>query len=255
MSWTHSSKGVILGVLLALSLTAVGTAAAITVSGDAPAPAENGTEVSMTTSIDEPFADAPDQWTLRGETELENATWTVEAYDQRGNIVTRQDVSGSNFTQDLNFDNDATRVNVTVTGTVPTLSSFNYEDRASENYTVMQLSQVNGDALDQTWDSHRYTAQSQTARQAIDDAQAAVDEAAGSAGQDNVDRAISAYNAGNFENAISLAEEAQSTAEDNQNDAGLPIALIVGAIVVLLIVVGGGVYYWRSQQQENYKLQ
>jgi hypothetical protein len=255
MSWTHSSKGVILGVLLAISLMAVGTAAAVSVSGDAPAPAENGTEVSMTATIDEPFADAPDQWTLRGQTELDGATWTIEAYDQRGNVVTRQDTSGANFTQDLNFDNDATRVNVTVTGTVPTLTAFNYEDRAAENYTVMQLNQANGDAIDRTWDAHRFTNDSQTARQAIDDAQAAVDEASGNAGQEDLERAISAYNAGNFENALSLADSAQSTAEENQDEGGLPIALIAGAIVVVLVVVGGALYYRQSQQQDNYKLQ
>ena len=255
MSWTHSSRSLILGVLLAISLMAVGTAAAVSVSGDAPAPSENGTETSMNVSIQDPFADAPDQWTLRGETELENATWTVEAYDQRGNVVTRQDTSGANITQELDFDNDATRVNVTVTGTVPTLTAFNYEDRAAENYTVMQLSQANGDAIDRTWDAHRFTNESQTARQAIDDAQAAVDEASGNAGQEDLERAISAYDAGNFENAISLAESAQSTAEENQSDGGLPIALIGGAIVAVLVVVGGALYYRQSQQQDNYKLQ
>ena len=255
MSWTHSSRGAILGVLLAISLMAVGTAAAISVSGDTPAPAENGTEVTMTATVQEPFADAPDQWTLQGDTELENATWTVEAYNQRGTVVNQTITTGSNFSQDLNFDNDATRVNVSVTGTVPELTTFDYEDRSAENYTVMTLSQQNGDAIDRSWDSHRYTNGSQTARDAIDEAATAVDEADGNAGEEDLEQAISAYNAGNFENAISLAEDAQSTAEENTSDGGLPIALIAGAVVVLLIVVGGGVYYWQSQQQDTSRLQ
>jgi hypothetical protein len=256
MSWTHSSRGAILGVLLAISLMAVGTAAAISVSGTAPAPAENGTEVTMTTTVQEPFDDAPDQWTLQGETELENATWTVEAYNQRGTVVNQQITSGSNVSQDLNFDNDATRVNVTVTGTVPDLTTFDYEDRSTENYTVMSLTQANGDAIDRTWNAHRYTNGSQSAREAIDEAAAAVDEADGNAGQEDLDQAISAYNAGNFENAISLADDAQSTAEENtSDDSGLPIALIAGVIVVLLIVVGGGIYYWKSQQENTSRLQ
>lgn len=256
MSWTHSSRGAIFGVLLAISLLAVGTAAAISTTGQAPAPAENGTEVSMTATVDEPFADAPDQWTLRGDTELENATWIVEAYDQRGSVVARENVQASNVTQDLNFDNDATRVNVTVTGSVPTLTAFNYEDRSAENYTVMRLSQADGSALEKSWDSHRYTNGSQTAREAIDEAATAVDEASGNAGQDDLDRAISAYNNDNFENAISLAADAQSTAEENtSDDSGLPIALIAGVIVVVLLAVGGGVYYRQSQQQDTSRLQ
>lgn len=256
MSWTHSSRGAILGVLLAISLMAVGTAAALSTGGTAPAPAENGTEVSMSATVQDPFADAPDQWTLRGDTELESATWVVEAYDQRGNIVASENVEASNVTQDLDFDNGATRVNVTVTGTVPTLTTFDYEDRSAENYTVMRLTQADGSALDESWESHRYTNGSQVARGAIDDAAAAVEEASGSAGQDDLDRAISAYNNDNFENAISLAEDAQSTAEENTSeDGGLPIALIAGAIVVLLVVVGGGAYYWQSQQQETSRLQ
>jgi hypothetical protein len=241
--------------LLAISLVAVGTAAAISTTGQAPAPAENGTEVSMTATVEEPFADAPDQWTLRGDTELDNATWIVEAYDQRGNIVASENVQASNVTQELDFDNGATRVNVTVVGTVPTLSTFNYEDRSAENYTVMELTQADGNALEESWDSHRYTNASQAAREAIDAAATAVEDASGNAGQDDLDRAIDAYENGNFDNAISLAEDAQSTAEENTSDGGLPIALIAGVIVVLLIVVGGGIYYWQSQQQDTSRLQ
>jgi cobalamin biosynthesis Mg chelatase CobN len=241
--------------LLAISLMAVGTAAALSVSGNAPAPAQNGTDVSMTATIQDPFENAPDQWTLRGDTELESATWTVEAYDQRGNIVTREDATGANVTQQLNFSSGVTRVNVSVSGTVPDLTTFNYENRSAENYTAMSLTQQNGDAVDRTWESHRFTNDSQAARDAIDDAAAAVDNASGSAGQDDLDRAIDAYNNGNFDNAISLAEDAESTAEENTSDGGLPIALIAGAVVVLLVVVGGGVYYWQSQQQDTSRLQ
>jgi len=251
MSWIHSSKVATLGVLLALSLVAVGTVAAVSVSGDAPAPAENGTEVSMDVTLEDPFANAPDQWTLRGETELNNATWNVEVMNQ-GRLVTRSDTTGANFTQPLDFEDGATTVNVTITGTVPTLTEFDYEDKAAENYLVMALSQQGGNAVDQTWEAHRYTAGSQTARTAIDEASSAVEEAGGT-GQNDLDQAISAYNAGNFDNAESIAGDAQATAEESQG--GLPVVLIGAAVVVLLLVVGGGYYYYQSQQSGDYKLQ
>jgi hypothetical protein len=251
MSWIHSSKGAILGALLVCSLVAVGTAAAVSVSGDAPAPAENGTEVSMSVTIEDPFANAPDQWTLRGDTELVEANWNVEVLNQ-GRLVTRNDAAGANFTQPLNFDDGATTVNVTVTGTVPTLSTFDYENKSAENYLVMSLAQQSGNAVDQRWSAHRYTAESDSARQAIDDAQSAVEEAGG-AGEDDLDQAINAYDAGNFDNAESLADDAQTAAEESQG--GLPIVLIGGVVVVLLLVVGGGYYYYQSQQGGDYKLQ
>jgi hypothetical protein len=251
MSWIHSSRGAILGVLLACSLVAVGTAAAVSVSGGAPAPAENGTEVSMTVTVEDPFASAPDQWTLRGETQLQDATWNVEVLNQ-GRLVTRTDTAGSNFSQPLDFEEGATTVNVTLTGTVPALNTFDYENRSAENYTVMHLTQSNGNAIDQTWRSHRFTAASQDARQAIDAAADAVEEAGGT-GDDDLQQAINAYDAGNFDNAESLADDAQTAAEESQG--GLPIVLIGGVVVVLLLVAGGGYYYYQSQQGGDYKLQ
>ena len=251
MSWIHSSKGALLGVLLAISLVAVGTAVAVSPTGEAPAAAENGTEVTMTATIENPFADAPDQWTLEGETELQNPTWNIEVLAQQ-RLVTRTDTSGATFSQPLDFEDGATTVNVTVTGTVPTLSTFNYENRSVENYTAMALAQANGNAVDRTWRSHRYTNESNSARAAIDAAATAVEDAGGT-GQDDLDRAIDAYDNGNFDNAESLAEEAESAAEQSQG--GLPIVLIGGAVVVLLLVVGGGYYYYQSQQGSDYKLQ
>lgn len=250
MSWIHSSKAAILGGLLVFSLVAVGTAAAVSVSGDAPAPAENGTEVSMTVTVEDPFENAPDQWTLRGDTELDDANWNVEVLNQ-GRLVTQDDTNGANFTQPLDFEEGATTVNVTVTGTVPTLTEFNYEEMDAENYVALRLTQANGNAINESWAAHRYTGASQSAREAIDAAASEV-EAAGGTGQENLDQAISAYDAGNFDNAQSLAEDAQDTAEESQG--GLPIVLIGAATVVILLVAGGG-YYYQSQQDSEYKLQ
>jgi hypothetical protein len=170
----------------------------------------------------------------------------------QGRLVTQDDTNGPNVTQSLNFEEGATTVNVTVTGTVPTLTEFDYETMDAENYRAMQLTQANGNAINESWEAHRYTAASQSAREAIDAAASEV-EAAGGTGQEDLDQAISAYDADNFDNAESLAQDAQDAAEESQG--GLPIALIGAAVVVLLLVVGGGYYYYQSQQGSDYKLQ
>jgi hypothetical protein len=205
----------------------------------------------MTVTVEDPFENAPDQWTLRGDTALQGANWNVEVLNQ-GRLVTQDDTNGANFTQPLDFEEGATTVNITVTGTVPTLTEFNYEEMDAENYRVMRLTQANGDAINESWESHRYTAASRSARQAIDAAASAVEDAGG-VGQDDLDQAISAYDADNFDNAQSLAEDAQNAAEESQG--GLPVVLIGAAVVVVLLVAGGGYYYYQSQQDSDYKLQ
>lgn len=252
MSWIRSSKGAILGVLLAISLVAVGTAAAVSVSGTAPEPAQTGETVSMNATLQTPFEGAPDEYTLVGETDLQNANWEVEVRNQ-GRLVERQDTAGQSFTQPLNLSSGATTVQIDVTGTAPELNTFNYTNMSAENYTAMALSQQSGNAVDQQWRAHRYTNDSRDAREAIDSAQAAVEEAGGEAGREDLDRAISAYDSADFDNAVSLAEEAESTAEQSQG--GLPLVLIGGVAVVAVLAIGGGVYYWRSQQGSDYKLQ
>mgnify|MGYP000123806774 CR=1 FL=1 len=251
MSWIHSSKGVVLGVLLAVSLVAVGTAAAATVSGSAPAATAEGETVSTTATVEEPFRDMPDQWTLQGTTDLENASWTVTVSAQ-GDEVDTQSFSGGSFTYDLDRQTGATTVEIDVTGEVPALNTFDYGNPAAENYTAASVGQSSGDTMTAmaTFEGHRYTSAPGDAV-GSQEARAAIDEAVESAGEDNgnVQQAISAYNNGNFENAVSLAEDAESGAQTSQ-------LLMIGAgVVVVLLLVGGGVYYWRQNRDKGHKLQ
>ena len=242
MNSIRSSKGVALGVLFVVAFAAVGTAAAVTVSASDPEPAQVGDSVEYTATIEEPFRDAPDQWTLEGETELGNATWTIQVTAQ-GDPVTTQDYSGQSFSHDLDSASGATEVEVTLSGDVRTIGEFNYEDYAEENFTMMALARGAGAELE-TITATRYTEESQAARQAIDSAIEAV-----GGRNDKIEQAISSYNTGNFENAQSLAEEAQSGAQSGQ------LLLYAVVAVVVLAVVGGAVYYWRQQQDKGYKLQ
>jgi len=257
MSWTHCSKGAILGVLLAVSLVAVGTAAAVSVSGDAPDAQNVNDTAEMNTTIEDPFDGPPSQWTLRATSEMENVSWSYEIYEQGSRIdsgATDEDVLELNL--DSTGQSTPDEIIIRVNGDVPDDIDYNYEDESAENYTVMTVeNQDSGEELER-YEAHRHTDGSQSARQAIDDAQAAIDELDNppEEAQKQLDRAISAYDAENFENAQSLAEDAQSTAEE-EGGSGLPLPLIGAAVVLVLVVVGGAAYYMKGQQSETHKLQ
>jgi flagellar basal body-associated protein FliL len=243
MSWIHSSKAIVLGVLLALSVAAVGTTAAVSVQEPDVSPVQVGETVSVETTVEEPFRDAPDQWTLSGSTELENASWTVQVSAQ-GDPVDTQDFTGQSFSYDLESQTGATEVVVEVNGDAPAITSYNYEELSAENVTVAALSRGPNELERGTVTTHRYTEDSREARQAID---AAIESVGGE--NDKIGQAISSYNTGNFQNAISLANEAESGAQSSQ------LVMIAAGVVVVLALVGGGVYYWRQNRDQGHKLQ
>jgi hypothetical protein len=252
MNLTHSSKAA-LGVLLAVSLLTAGTAAALTVSADPPEAAEVGQQVSMSITIEQPFEDAPDQWTLRGESGLENPSWTVTTLEQGRNVATNE-YGQATFEQNLDIENGATEVQIEVEGTAPEISQYSYDDIEVENVTVATVGRATDGTLNeiQTWDVHRYTEGSREARQAIADAEAAVAEASSQEARGILDDAKAFYSNEEWERAVSNAQQAQQTAE--QASSGLPLVPIAIGVVVVLVLVGGGLYY-RKQRQSGYKLQ
>ncbi|MFB6311231.1 MAG: hypothetical protein ABEH64_08640 [Salinirussus sp.] len=247
MSWIRSSRGVWIGVLAVILLVAVGTAGAVTVVGDDPGPVQVDSTIEYSAAVEEPFRNAPSEWTLQASTNLENATWVVSVSSQGDPVATR-DFGGENFTLDLSEATNPTPtlVNITLTGDVPPISSYSYADRSTESVSVMTIARVSGGNANVLGEvtAPRYTQESREARQAID---AAIEAVGGR--NDKIEQAISAYNTGNFGNAVSLAEEAESGAQSGQ----LILFLVIG--VVVLAVLAGAVYYWRQRQQCGYKLQ
>ncbi len=247
MSWIPCSRHVSIGLLAVVLLASVGTAAAVTVEFSEPSPVQVGDEVEYSVAVEEPFRDAPDQWTLQASTGLGNATWTIQVSAQ-GDPVDTQDGAGGNVTYDLSQSTSPTPtlVNVTVGGDVPTIDAYSYDEPASERIELLTISRVtDGNANElQTIEVRRYTEASQNARTAIDSAIEAVGDR-----NDKIEQAISSYDNGNFENAQSLAEEAEGGAQSGQ------LLLYAAIAIVLLAVVGGGVYYWRKQRDTGYKLQ
>ncbi|QLH77071.1 hypothetical protein HZS55_07090 [Halosimplex rubrum] len=257
MSWIRSSKSAALVALLALSLVAVGTAGAISVSpGEVPDESQVGETVTTTVTVEDPFVDMNDQWALRGSTELTNVSWTVTVL-QQGEEVDQASYGEQSFEQALNASNGGDTVEIELTGDTPAIENYTYEP--VETYTLYDFDTVQGSSTSDLNETsvHHYTNASKDAREAIDDANAAINESGGNdQAEEQRDRAISAYENGNFGNAESLAGDAQSQAEQAQQSAqrNQTILMGVGALVVLALI-GGGIYYWRSNQDEPTKLQ
>ncbi|ELZ30338.1 hypothetical protein C475_01347 [Halosimplex carlsbadense 2-9-1] len=240
--------------MLALSLVAVGTAGAISVSpGEVPNESQVGETVTTTVTVEDPFVDMPDEWTLQGSTELTNVSWTVTVR-QQGEQVSQETFGEQSFDHPLNASNNGDTVIVEITGDTPAVDNYTYEP--AETYTLYDFDTVQGSSTNDLNATavHHYTNASKNARLAIDEAAAAVNESG--TGQNDLDQAISAYENGNFENAESNAQDAVEAAEQAQQSSqrNQTILMGVGALVVLAII-GGGIYYWRSNQDEPTKLQ
>lgn len=257
MSWTHSSRVTTLVVLFALGLVAAGPAAGLAVQDEtAFNESRVGESVNTTVVVEDPFQDQPDQWTLRASTELENVSWVV-TIRQQGTQVNQTTYGGQTFEQDLDFENGGDEVVIEVTGDTPAVDNYSYEPR--ETYTLWSLEAITGDSESELNETqiHHYTNDSKDARQSIDEAAEAINESGNPQGaRDTLNNSISAYNNGNFGNAIDLADQAKEEAEQTQQSQQRTQTLIYAAVaVVALVLVGGGIYYWRQQQDEYGKLQ
>jgi flagellar basal body-associated protein FliL len=257
MSWIRSSeRTVALALLGVLLLGAVGTAAALTITAsDVPEESQVGNEVQSRFTIDDAFTENS-QYTLRLETELENVSWTVEKYDQ-GSRVEQWQGGGQEFEQQVSSDPTGDQIRIQVVGDAPDIDELNYSN--PENFTVVAIRSQTGDNVQtlKTYEVHHFTEQSKNAREAIDGAQQSIEEAGGSneEAQRSLEQAISAYENGNFENAVSNAEDAQSAAEQQQqSQQTTQMLLFAGLGVLVLALVVGGVWYYRNQQDDYDKL-
>ncbi len=235
-------------------LAGAGTAGALSVSTADTVPTETavGSEVSMTYVIEDPFTDVPSQWTLAGETELENVNWVVTVY-RADREKSESQYDDQSFTQDLDIDNNGDRVEVKLVGVVPTVGNYTYA--SEETYTVGALTRVSGNNENEFRNDsvHHYTEDSQAARKAIDAAGTAIETTGGNSDAEALRRnAISAYDSGNFANAIDLATQAENTAKQaQQSQQTTQTLLYVAAAVVLLLLLGGGGFYIYSQSQSD----
>jgi hypothetical protein len=249
------SSSLAVGVLALVLVVSVVPAAAVSTSAEGVPDAEQvGSEIEATFTLTDLYEDGVNDWTLRASTELENVSWTVSKRKLSGDTV-RENYGGESFTTGVTAQDDVDRVTVTVTGTVPAVANWSYDPR--EQFRVAQLVQVRGENENRLgrWQAHHYTEQSSGARDAIDAARAAVGDDAPQEARSDLQQAVSAYDAGNFENAVSNAEDAEeAAARAQQSREQRQLLLYAGIGVVALLVVFGGIYYYRSRQTDYNQL-
>lgn len=257
MSSNPSSKLAALVVLAALLVAAVAPAAAISTDAkNVPSEAQVGEKVTSTFTLTELYSDY-EQWTLSGQTELNRVTWTVTRYDQADNKIGSQAYDGGSFNQSIDIGDNVDKVAIEVTGVVPEVDEYSYDP--AQSFTVASLSQTreggNSEAIDE-WTVHHYTTESRQARNAIESAVAANEDAGGvSEAENTIGTAISSYENANFDNAITLAEQATETANQAKKSSNRTRMLLYaggGLFAVGLLV--GGVFWWRSNQDSYDKL-
>jgi hypothetical protein len=252
---SHSFK-VAVALLVVAALAAPATAASVGET-DVPEEAQVGTQITATVTLTDLYQDPQlESWQLQGETELRNVTWVVEFYDQTGARTGQEESTGQQLDGvGISADDDVSEVRVRITGTVPEVESYRYEP--PQQFQLLSLTQAQeGGAQNEidSWQTHHYTNESQTAREALDAANESIQEAraAGvdpSTASDSFDSAVSAFESGNFGNAEQLATRAQNEADSaRQSSQTRQQLMLVGGGLVVLVLLGGGFYYWRSNQ-------
>ncbi|MFC7202597.1 hypothetical protein ACFQJC_03665 [Haloferax namakaokahaiae] len=258
-NWSRFSK-LAFALVVLLSVVAVPAGAVSVASEDVPSEAAVGDQVTASVTLDELYQNPQlESWTLAGNTELESVTWTVTYYDQTGAKVGQESFDGQNFTGgEIAAADGTSEVEVKVTGTVPEVEEYSYDP--AQSFTVMSLNQTRegGSSNDiGSWSATHNTDESAAARTALDSAEAAIATSSGNTqeAEQSFNNAVDAYNSGNFDLATTLAEEAETRANQADQSSQTTQLLIyaVGGLVVVGLLVGGFLY-WRSQQDTYDKL-
>jgi hypothetical protein len=241
---------------------AVVPAAAVSISGDTPASVEAGQQQETTYEFTNLFENY-EQWTLEGETDLTEVTWQVVTYDNAGNQVNEVTLTGQAASYQFQAENGAVRAEVTLVGTAPSSNAWSWSYSPPQRITYAEFVQAQeGGASNtlETFNTRPYTQASQDARTAISDAEQAIEDARSSGAsvggaESDLEDAVSFYNGGQFEQAVSNAEDAESAANSAASSAQTTDLLImVGAAVVVLLLLAGGVYWYLQQQDSHDKL-
>lgn len=228
MSWNLSSRRALAAVVVLGLLAAVGVAGAVSVAHvDAPDEAEVNSTVTAVVELDDLYANES-EWELEGFTHLRNATWTVEHY-QRDSLEATEEYDGTSFIHGPidQRDSDAPDlIRVEVTGEVPVPDEHVYGE--NETFTAIDLLQVYDDGVEwnviDTWEAVHYSQASRDAEAALDAANATIEEEreAGSdvsEAESTFSDAVSAYESGDHDQAISLAEDAEQQAQEGASDS------------------------------------
>lgn len=248
MSWIRSSKPLLVGLLIVAALGTAGTVAGLEFADvTADDELEVGSQAEVEVVIEEPFDGEPDEYTIGASTEFVDGSVTITA-DGPANT---DSASGETPELTVTAEDGYNEITITASGEVPQigeggLGEFSYEDPETEQFTALSVTQNDGPVDSVTVD--RFTAESQQARERID-------EAVEAAGEDDEDvrAAIELYDAESFEQAITQAENVIGDAESSEQRSQL--FLIGGGVLIVLVLGGGGYYLYSQRQQDTHKLQ
>jgi len=255
-SLSRCSRLVAVLAVVSLLLAAVAPAAAVSVEEtDVPTEGEVDSQVTVTLTLTQLY-DTYETWQLAGSTDLENVTWTVTFRNQAGNQIRQESYDGREFSgATVDIEEGTAEVRVRVTGTVPAVESYSYDPQQSFGLFALRQTREGGSAeeLANVTAGH-YTSDSGEAREALDSARATLDAAGNpTEAEESFDSAVSAYEAGNFDNAVTLAQRAETEANEAQSDQQRNRLLLYGAGgLVALGVVGGGVALFLRGRGDDY---
>ena len=249
MNWSRCSR-TLPAILLALSLVASFATPVAAISASAanlPQQQQVGAEGQATFTLTDLYEDGSNEFTLRGSTELENVSWTVRKVTLNGD-TSSETFTGQSFETTVSSSNNVERVEVVVTGRAPAIESFTYDP--AQSFEFARLSKAVGDNVNTvgTWSVEHYTSESQGAREAIDSAQTAVAASEDQQAEEQLGRAVRAYESGDFELATDLAADAEASADQARQSSETTQLLLFGALgVVALALVVGAVLYFRGR--------
>tara|TARA_B100001013_G_C24570571_1_gene426407 strand:- start:185 stop:958 length:774 start_codon:yes stop_codon:yes gene_type:complete len=255
MSWNHYSRliPIVIGIVLI-----GGIVGATSIGQGGISQAEIGSDVTVETVVTELYitdTGSIDVWTLRGESLLERVTWTVTEINAADRPIegAKKVYAGKIFEQGVSLDDSIVKIKVEVSGTIPEVSTWQYEP--GYKVLVMELSQVRLGGTSEVIGAIEvspYSLESKAAMESIDKANAVVKEVDDEEAKQTIENAISAYNAGNFDNAKDLAMQAEDSAlatEDDRERKGL-IMRIVG-FVIAVTLIGGTIVWYQSTRHKS----
>ncbi|HET7322907.1 MAG TPA: hypothetical protein VFJ06_01095 [Halococcus sp.] len=244
-----------IALLVATALVPTAATAISATANDAPETAQVGENVSATFTLSDLYTKAPTAWRLHGTTELKSATWTVTGYGLDGSQLTTRSFDGRSFRTPVRASQNVSRLEITVTGTVPKIENFTYP--AKERFTLATLARTHKQTPRtriKNWSVHHYTAASRSARRKLNASHHAVTEDDGNGElEEQVEFAVSAYRHGNFDLATAIADDAKDAAEQPDYPVGLLSGLFLGGIVVALGSAGLRSYRTRTHEDDPWR--
>lgn len=226
MSWNRCSELALLAAVLVLVAAAPLAGAISPIETEVPEQTTPGEEASVSVTLDELYTEHQ-EWELSGSTGLTDASWTVEYY-RSGERQNSWNLTGGSIDAPAALDNGTDEppgiVYVVARGQVPEVDGYDYEN--GQSFTGLELTgTANGSQFSiDAWDVSRGTEDSRAARTRLEEVRTALDEAE----SDGVDvstpastweDSVAAFESGNFGEATSTADEAESQLETARSES------------------------------------